>query len=75
MMVSCEKCWKDANSNPEIYTQLIKERNVNPCTPEEQAGEYARVCPRCKRITVHQYTKECVICHGDKGNKLSHIKS
>ena len=59
-MPSCEKCWTDADGNPEKYSQLVNDRKNNPCTPEEQAGECASTCQKCKRITVHQYTKQCV---------------
>ena len=59
-MASCEKCWKDANGNAERYSQLIKERFSEPCTPEEQAGEDAKNCDKCGRKTVHQYIRVCV---------------
>jgi hypothetical protein len=64
-MASCEKCWNDAQGRAEDYQQLIEERRGNPCTPEEQAGEYATECKKCKRKTVHQYAKVCMAC----GNK------
>jgi hypothetical protein len=56
-MASCEKCWEDAGGNPDVYKQLIKERN---CTPEEQAGEYSEMCQLCNRKTIHQYTHKCI---------------
>ena len=67
-MASCEKCWNDAyvrsrlsfKDQAECYSDLIKERKDNPCTPEEQAGEDATLCPKCKRKTVHQYVKVCM---------------
>ena len=67
-MASCEKCWIDAynrsrctgKSQAECYEELIRERNDNPCTPEEQAGHDAKVCPICNRKTLHQYTKICM---------------
>ena len=67
-MASCEKCWKDATGamtgdTPREYHRLINERNNSPCTPEEQAGEYAGICPRCNRKTIHQFTRECLLCH------------
>lgn len=45
-MAACEKCWRDAalqvmlsgGSQVERYQQLLKERENNPCTPEEQQG-------------------------------------
>lgn len=48
-MASCEKCWGDAYlrflSNPmkdqsEHYHILLEERKNNPCSPEEQAGQW-----------------------------------
>ena len=44
----CEKCWNDAGrrsffsfrSKEEEYAKLIRERENNPCTPQEQAGVY-----------------------------------
>ena len=61
-MASCEKCWSDAHGCAEDYQQLIEERRDNPCTPEEQAGEAATECSKCKRITIHQYVKFCTSC-------------
>lgn len=59
-MSTCEKCWRDAHwlsegSVPDTYARLVKERN---CTPEEQAGPDAMMCPDCRRMTMHQYTSE-----------------
>lgn len=68
-MSSCEKCWGEAYrlelANPTVsqaehYQNLIEERQDNPCTPEQQAGEDADICPRCKRKTIHQHTKKCM---------------
>lgn len=47
-MASCEKCWKDAasimldtgESHYECYVRLLYERENNPCTPREQAGQF-----------------------------------
>lgn len=47
-MSSCEKCWGDAylamltrgGTQADHYHRLIEERRDNPCTPEEQAGEW-----------------------------------
>ena len=66
-MVSCERCWGVARGRAwlnnteqsEEYRQLIL---VNDCTPEQQAGEEATVCPECKTKTVHQHTKRCIAC-------------
>ena len=58
-MSACEKCWRDAQGPykdvREEYQRLIAERS---CTPEEQAGEDATQCPKCSRMTLHQYTRE-----------------
>jgi len=70
-MPSCEKCWGDAymrtHTNPtksqaEHYQDLIKERN---CTPEEQAGNDAEECPKCKRKAMHVICKVCMNCGYD----------
>ena len=46
--MSCEKCWRDANARHFCtqsesvtfeYHRFLKEREDNPCTPEEQCGE------------------------------------
>jgi len=44
----------------ERYKELVAADN---CTAEEQAGPHAKPCPVCKRVTLHQYTGECM----DKG--------
>lgn len=44
----CEKCWKDAfnrayatgKCQSDCYEELLEERKYNPCTPQEQAGQY-----------------------------------
>jgi len=64
-MPGCEKCWADSftltygtgEDRVERYQQLIKERD---CTPEEQAGIDAGICPKCKRKTIHQICKVCM---------------
>ena len=67
-MPSCEKCWRDAHKGWDIdvateYARLIEERNATgPCTPEEQAGEYATECPECLRMTVDQHCRICMVC-------------
>lgn len=43
--MACEKCWQDATrmtfhtgqSMVDMYRKLLDEREINPCTPEEQA--------------------------------------
>lgn len=45
-MAACEKCWRDANervmhlggSVVDRYNELLKERESNPCTPEQRRG-------------------------------------
>ena len=67
-MPACEKCWKDAHfGGPDAdisarYQQLLNDRKDNPCTPEEQAGEGALMCPTCGNMTIHQYTLSCMAC-------------
>jgi hypothetical protein len=47
-MAGCEKCWADAymrsrmtgKSQSECYRELLEERKDNPCSLQEQAGEY-----------------------------------
>lgn len=56
-MSSCEKCWADARWGSESYSELVLSQH---CTPEEQAGRFAKVCPNCKRKTIHQMTNECM---------------
>ena len=60
---SCEKCWADAYGDSDRYQRILLSRIDNPCTPEEQAGEDATMCPACKRKTRHQYTRICMICN------------
>ena len=44
----CEKCWGDAYTRSRCngklqgdnYNDILAERINNPCTPEEQAGQY-----------------------------------
>lgn len=44
----CEKCWSEAFRRSctseklpiECYFELLEERKNNPCSPQEQAGEY-----------------------------------
>jgi hypothetical protein len=48
-MSVCEKCWADAyrrsidSGKPQVecYHELLEERKDNPCTPAEQAGQWA----------------------------------
>lgn len=59
-MSACERCWADSAGDDHAarYSQLIDERHVSPCTPEQQAGPDAGECPVCHRMTAHQYTGE-----------------
>lgn len=67
-MASCEKCWGDAflrsmyssKDQADCYSELMKERLENPCSPEEQAGREATECTACGRRTVHQYAGICM---------------
>lgn len=63
-MTSCEKCWVRAGGDPVRYRALI-ERLGKPCTPEEQAGPNATLCPRCNLMTVHQHAHVCTLCGFD----------
>ena len=69
-MSTCEKCWTEARCWAETklilpygisfvseYNRLIA---IHRCTPEEQAGEHAEVCPQCGRLTLHQWARECM---------------
>jgi len=40
-----------------LYRRLVE---TNSCTPEEQAGPDAGVCPACQRKTLHQICHECM---------------
>jgi hypothetical protein len=35
-MSVCEKCWQDAGGDHARYLELLKERENNPCSPEQQ---------------------------------------
>jgi len=65
-MSACEKCWSDAWGEPGRYRELSKERKDNPCSPEEHAGEFARMCPVHQRMTIHQNTGECLLGSGER---------
>ncbi len=44
----CEKCWGDAymrtmgndRSQTDNYIEILKERENNPCSPRDQAGQW-----------------------------------
>jgi hypothetical protein len=49
-----------SKSQVEHYNDLLAERKNSPCSPEQQAGEFADECQKCKRKTVHQHTHKCI---------------
>jgi hypothetical protein len=67
LMSGCERCWRDAQAialmrgadQQALYRELLASRS---CTPEQQAGLAATQCPRCKRMTMHQYSGVCMAC-------------
>lgn len=62
-MPSCEKCWEDAGGDPDLYRRFLRRRKQtgDVCSPEQQAGEGASICPRCGRKTVHQHAGICMV--------------
>ena len=61
------KCWSDSrgcDDSLDEYHRLLKSRT---CTPEEQAGPDAAVCPATGRKVHHQHTGECMAgaCPGE----------
>ena len=49
-----------------MYESILRRRNeTGKCTPEQQAGEGTE-CPGCHRMTVHMYSKVCMVpgCEG-----------
>ena len=59
-MSSCEKCWIDSGCQGVGYGDLVRSRKDDPCTPEEQAGPGATLCPKCGRKVLHAITGECM---------------
>lgn len=61
---TCEKCWSDASGIKSKYNELLeqREREKNTCSPEDQAGPNAKLCPTCKRKTCHQLYHICMSC-------------
>lgn len=57
-MSACEKCWVDSKLLGTNYIELVESKKDNPCTPEQQAGPDAKQCPKCGRMTLHQYTAQ-----------------
>ena len=77
-MPSCEKCWGDAymmtlsepmKSQAEHYSDLIIKRKDIPCTPEEQAGINAKICPSCNMRAIHEIVNMCMNCGYSVVNK------
>jgi hypothetical protein len=69
-MATCERCWRDADGDPEKYESFLRIRAGGPnglpeCTPEEQAGEDAKLCPNCGRQTIHQHCGDCMVSDCD----------
>ena len=69
-MPSCEKCWSAARRSVHVadeYARLLEKRDATKsvCTPEEQAGPAATICPECGRRTVHQHCGVCMSCGYD----------
>ena len=62
-MPSCEKRWRDARGDAELYSQLVDERNEKgrECSPEDQAGDDAGWCPACSRKTIHMHSEVCMV--------------
>lgn len=66
-MASCERCWSasyvdayhSGESQADAYQKMVAAHN---CSPEDQAGPAAKVCPACDRQTVHQYAYVCMSC-------------
>jgi hypothetical protein len=64
-MSSCEKCWNDAGmrsmenglSKTENYFMLLKERENNPCTPQQQAGQFWDEEKQCDIRTLQEESK------------------
>ena len=73
-MPSCERCWRESACGPyddhaAKYLELVAEREASgACTPEQQAGEDAFRCPKCKRRTLHQHCHICMACGHDGSN-------
>lgn len=68
-MASCEKCWRDAHGDPDLYGELIAMRSGElQCTPEQQAGGVeATICGYCGRKAVHMICMVCMAC-GEEGS-------
>ena len=49
--MACEKCWADAymrmretgRGQAECYRELLEERKDNPCTPEQELGQFSDI--------------------------------
>ena len=65
-MTACERCWSQSGGDSERYAELVK---TNDCTPEQEAGRHAGLCPECERYTLHQYVKICMNSECNKKEK------
>lgn len=69
----CEKCWSDAyylsrstgKSQADCYLELLAEREDNPCSPKEQAGEYWDEQHQIDRRKLVEVTREMALDAGD----------
>jgi hypothetical protein len=61
-MSACEKCRSDAylraygsgKSQSECYRELLEERKDNPCSPQEQAGQFWNEEKQCDRRLIKE---------------------
>lgn len=68
-MPACEACWERASfrafyaggSAADHYRTVLRE-NEGHHSPEEQAGEGARLCAGCGRTAVHPAAGVCCAC-------------
>jgi len=72
--MTCEKCWEDAyrmsygtgRSQAECYHQLLKERENNPCSAEERAGQFWDKDKKIDKRTNQEIMNEL----SEKGNEI-----
>jgi len=78
-MPSCERCWADSASRRmfdegvDAYRLLMQEREARGehCTPEQQAGPDADVCPTCGRKTMHQHVRDVCMAGCADGHEVA----
>jgi hypothetical protein len=78
-MPCCEKCWSDSQvpyAKHDAYSKLVHERNAtgHRCTPEQQAGRDAGMCPHCKRYSMHQHVRGVCMNENCISKVLPHSK-